>query len=545
MLSKLRIGPKLLLAPGVVLLLLMLIAAGAYFGMVRQNQSLDNIMQERSVRLRAAADLVVGVQRAHSEVYQLMTWSTAGFPLARTTPLLRAIHTRHAALERQLAQLERITEPDPAERRLVQQSQAAFVLYVKAVDDVIDIAIDDHSIAANAMSKAERAFDTVALRLEELSRLQRTLSDSDYQQAEADFMRLSIWMPTLVVLSIALSLLVTMLVRRALLAEVGEISAAALDLAEGRLTVKNRVYGRDEIAATSRTLDTSIRNLNTTLKTILASAQAMDSASRRVAQDGVVLSMQAERQAASLAHTGSAVGELGAAAEQTAGSAQLALQLARCASTCSARGGKLVERLGVTMTSMRGSSQQVAQVVDVIDGLAFEANLLAMSVAVAAARAGADSDTATGVAGEVLALARRSAAAAHDIRALVGASASEIEGGARAVDDMAGNLADIVAALRQVGELMGKIGSASAQQAQDCNGAQLAILDLERTTQQQLQAVRQATVDANSLQRQALHLSAAVARFELDAVHDPQTPAPPLPAGAPRMARLRLASVRN
>jgi methyl-accepting chemotaxis protein len=146
------------------------------------------------------------------------------------------------------------------------------------MQDVIELAMVDQSMAANAMSKAERAFDVVAQRLEELSRLEQSLSERAYAEAETDFRVLSTWMPIVVALSIALSLLVTMAVRNAMLKEVREIGAAAVDLAEGNLTVRQRVYGRDEIAETSRALDTSIRNLNTTLKTILASAQSIDSA---------------------------------------------------------------------------------------------------------------------------------------------------------------------------------------------------------------------------------------------------------------------------
>ena len=310
MLSKLRIGPKLLLAPGIVLVLLLILAAGAYLGMVRQNQSLDTIMQERAVRLKAVGDLVAGTSRAHTEAYQLLAWLNAGFN--RTDGLVRATHARHAALERQFARLERITQTDPAERRFVVEAQAAYGQYVKAVADALDIAIDDHAIAANAMSKAGRAFDVVAQRLEQLSLLEQALGERDYRAAEADFMTLSLWMPALVVAAVGLALLVTIAVRKALLTEVRAIGVAAVDLAEGNLAVKNREYGGDEIAATARALDTSVRNLNTTLKTILASAQALDAAARQVARSSAEVRARAERQAASLQQASGMVRALGA-----------------------------------------------------------------------------------------------------------------------------------------------------------------------------------------------------------------------------------------
>lgn len=545
MLSKLRIGPKLLLAPGVVLILLLILAAGAYLGMVRQNQSLDNIMQQRAVRLKAAADLVAGSNRAHTEAYQLLTWINAGFTATRTDPLVRTIHARHAALDRQFVQLERLTQDDPAERRFVVQSQVAHAQYVKAVADVIEIAIDDHSIAANAMSKAERAFDVVAQRLEQLSKLEQALSESDYSDAEADFTTLSIWMPAMVVLSIGLSLLVTMVVRNALLTEVREIGAAAVDLAEGNLTVKNRVYGKDEIAETSRALDTSIRNLNTTLKTILASAQTMDAASRQVARGNADLTRRAEHQAASLEQAGGAMRELGVTVAQTAGHAQLAAQLARYAGMFAARGGSVVQRLALTMAAMRGSSRRVVEIVGVIDGLALQTNVLALDAAVAAARAGAHCDDFNRIASQVLALAQRSATAAHDVKALVHGSVADIDGGAQSVAEMSDNMAEIIASLEQVGALIVQLGDSSAAQVQGVQGAQLAILEVEQMTRHSLELVRRAAADANSLQRQAVHLSEAVALFRLEPVAGDGTPAPPQPAGTARVVRLRLASVRN
>jgi hypothetical protein len=136
MLSKLRIGPKLLLAPGVVLILLIALSAGAYLGLLRQNQSLDNMVQQRAVRLKAAADLVASAHQAHTQIYQLLTWVNGSFSASRVDALVREINLHHAALDRQFAQLEIATQGDPAERRFVAQSQAAYAVYVKAVREV-------------------------------------------------------------------------------------------------------------------------------------------------------------------------------------------------------------------------------------------------------------------------------------------------------------------------------------------------------------------------------------------------------------------------
>lgn len=543
MLSKLKIGPKLLLAPGVVLILLIVLSAGAYLGLLRQNQSLDNMVQQRAVRLKAAADLVAGAHKAHTEIYQLLTWINASFSAPRVDALVRDIHLRHAALDRQFAQLEMATQSDPAERRFVVQSQAAHTVYVKAMQDVIELAMVDQSMAANAMSKAERAFDVVAQRLEELSRLEQSLSERAYADAETDFRVLSTWMPIVVALSIALSLLVTMAVRNAMLKEVREIGAAAVDLAEGNLTVRQRVYGRDEIAETSRALDTSIRNLNTTLKTILSTAQSIDNASREIAHGNAVLTRRTRAQAGTLEQAGDAMQQLGGQVSDTATHAELAGQLAHCANSFAARGGSVVQRLVVTMASIRGSTRRVVEIVGVIDGLAVQTHMLALSAAVEAARAGEHGQGFAVVAGEVRILAQRSTSAAQEIKLLVAESVADIDSGARSVAEAGDSVAEIVASVRQVGDIIGQIGDTSAQQAQGVLGVQQAIVSMDQVTQQNLALVQQAAAAASSLQRQALYLSEAVAIFKLDEGLEP--PDAMRPAGSPRVVRLRLASVRS
>lgn len=275
MLGKLRIGPKLLLAPAVVLLLLIVLSSGAYYGMVRQNSSLEVIVQQRAAHIRSAAELVIGAQRAHTEIYQLLAWIRASFSRQRLDTLVRALERRHGVIDSQFAALRARTVSGSAERRFVEQAAAAHAVYAQAIGEVIELSQVDQSISANAMAKAQRAFDLVTLRLAELSVLEQELSERASREAAADFKAISTLMPIVVAISIVLSLLITMAVRRALLQEVREIGAAARDLAVGNLTVKDRVYGKDEIAEASRALDISIRTLNATLRSILESARSI------------------------------------------------------------------------------------------------------------------------------------------------------------------------------------------------------------------------------------------------------------------------------
>jgi methyl-accepting chemotaxis protein len=218
MLARLRIGPKLLLAPGVVLVLLVLLSSGAYLAMVRQNDSLDTIVQQRATHMRAATALVASAQRANAQAYQILTWISGSFPRTRIEPLVRDVQLQQAAIERGFTSLAKLAQETPprhreAELRLIEQAASAWRLYVAAVRDVIEIAREDQSISANAMAKAERAFSVVAERLTDLSRREQELSEEASDKATEDFRTIAILMPIVILLSIAASLAITMAVR--------------------------------------------------------------------------------------------------------------------------------------------------------------------------------------------------------------------------------------------------------------------------------------------------------------------------------------------
>ena len=187
LIARLRIGPKLLLAPAVVLVLLVLLSSGGWYAMVRQNASLEVIVNQRAAHMRAASDLVAAAQRGQAQVYQMQTWLGASFPKSRIEPLIREIDRQHAHTASGLARLARMTQTSSAERRYVEQAQQAYGVYTAAVRDVLEIVRDDQSIGANAMSKADSAFAVVAQRLTELSELEQTLSQEASESAASDF----------------------------------------------------------------------------------------------------------------------------------------------------------------------------------------------------------------------------------------------------------------------------------------------------------------------------------------------------------------------
>jgi methyl-accepting chemotaxis protein len=410
-------------------------------------------------------------------------------------------------------------------------------MYVNAVQDVIELAQNDQSISANAMQKAEDAFTVVAQRLTDLSRLEQELGERASSDAADDFRFSSTLMPVLIVLSIALSLAITVAVRRALLEEIRGIGAAAIDLASGDLTVKDRAYGNDEIAETQRALDTSIRNLNGTLRTILESARSIGSASREIALGNLNLTTRAVFRASSLEQTASSMQELAATVNQTVDSAQAANRLAATATTVAQQGGSMVDQLMNTMASVKGSSQRVAELVSTIDEVANETGTLALNAAVEAARAGEHGRDFAAVASEVRALAQRVGTAAREIRELAVQSVAQIEGGTAWAAEAGHSMADIANSVQQVGTIINQISSASVGQASGLSEVNQAIVQMDQVSQRNSALVEEAAEAARSLQMQAMTLSRAVSAFRLDeAVEGEPAASAPVPAPAPEPA---------
>ncbi|WP_296948858.1 HAMP domain-containing protein [uncultured Massilia sp.] len=521
MLARLRIGPKLLLAPGAVLGPLVLLSAGAHYAMVRQNASLDSIVGERAVHMRAASDLVADAQKAHAQAYQALTWTAGGFAPARVEPLVRDVQLQHAAIERGFDRLARMTAASPRERRYVEQARAAWGQYVPAVRDVLEIVPIDQSIGANAMSKAERAFGTVALRLTELARREQELSAQAARQAEDDFKLMSTLMPLVVALSAAASLAITVAVRRSLLAEVGAIEAAVRGLASGDLTARLRLDGSDEIATTARALDASIRSLNGTLRTVLDSARAIGAVSRDIVLGRSGLPPRAGVRD-SLDRTAASMRELAAQMHRNADSAHEADRLAAGARAAAERGGGVVHRLVATMQDVRRTALRLEGMVAAIDATLGRAGTLALE--------GPDACAAE----ELRLLARRAQAAAREARALARGAAAAIDDGAACATAAGASMAGLAHSVQEVGDIVGRIGSASSARALDLAGVSQAIVQMDEMTRQGTRMVEEAALAARGLQQQALELSRAVAVFRLgDALHGADAAKETAPHGTP------------
>ncbi|USX13833.1 methyl-accepting chemotaxis protein [Oxalobacteraceae bacterium OTU3CAMAD1] len=525
MLKKLRIGPKLLLAPGLVLVLLIVTAAAGYYGMVCQNASMENLVRVRAERLKAAADVSGEARYAHAHIYQLLAWVNGSFAQSRLDALGKQIKARHAGVEGGLRRLAAESGVNEAERKIVEQSLQSLAAYRKAVLETMEMAQMDQSIATNSMAKAETQFLQLNDQLAKMSALQKQLSEQAHARATGDFATLTTTMGIVVLLSIALSLGVTMAVRGAMLRDIRGIADVVVALAAGRLGTGRRNDGRDEIADTARMLDQTMSNLTQTLGTILTAVRSIDTAAHEIASGNLDLSTRTEMQASSLEQTASAMDSLTRAVQQNAANAQQACKLAASATDMAQRGGAAVQQAVQTMTSIRASSRQIVDIISVIDSISFQTNILALNAAVEAARAGEQGRGFAVVASEVRTLAQRSAAAAKEIKTLIAASVATIDSGSASVHQAGERMGDIVDSVREVNDIIARISDASAEQALGIAEVNQAVGQMDDVTQQNAALVEQAAAAAESLQDQAVHLSQAVSVFKVEP--------PAAPASAP------------
>ena len=254
-----------------------------------------------------------------------------------------------------------------------------------------------------------------------------------------------------------------------------------------------------------------------TVGTIRRSTETIACAATEIASGNLDLSSRTEQQASSLEETASSMEELTTTVKQNSDSARRANQLAQSASSVAVQGGAVVARVVETMGSINESARKIADIIGVIDGIAFQTNILALNAAVEAARAGEQGRGFAVVASEVRNLAQRSAAAAKEIKALIGDSVEKVDSGSKLVDQAGSTMDQIVASVKRVTDIMGEISVASAEQESGIEQINQAISEMDAVTQQNAALVEQAAAAAESLQDQAGSLAQVVGVFKVDA----------------------------
>ena len=302
---------------------------------------------------------------------------------------------------------------------------------------------------------------------------------------------------------------------RGIVQPVREAVSLAQAFAQGDLTRSWATDRRDEIGVLMNALDAARLAWVDIMRQLRHTAESVSTASGQIAAGNQDLSGRTESAASSLQETAASVEQITGTVRHTADAARTASQLATDAAQAARDGGTVVARVVSTMDGINGSSRKIADIIGVIDGIAFQTNILALNAAVEAARAGEQGRGFAVVAGEVRTLAQRSAQAAREIKSLIGASVEQVEAGAALVRDAGTSMDDIVAAVQRVSDLVGEISSAAHEQSAGLSQVNVAVASLDQTTQQNAALVEESAAAAESLLDQARRLSGAVERFRL------------------------------
>jgi len=405
---------------------------------------------------------------------------------------------------------------------LVRQSLDHLDAYAKASQPVLQQvqngAFDTAKVADRMLGKAKEHVVAVEQAVAEISK--GVAAQALAAQREFDEAMLLTLYAFAAVLAVAVLLVVplTLLNAASIVDPIRAARRAAQIIAEGDLTQPIDVQGHDESAELLRALAQMQESLRTLVGQVRSTSDSIGTASAEIATGNQDLSQRTEQTASNLQQAASSMEQLTGTVKQSADSARQANQLASSAAEVAQRGGVVVAQVVSTMDEINASSKKIGDIIGVIDGIAFQTNILALNAAVEAARAGEQGRGFAVVASEVRSLAQRSAEAAREIKALIGASVEKVEGGSRLVADAGATMNEIVNSVKRVSDIIGEITAASAEQSDGIGQINGSVTQLDQMTQQNAALVEESAAAAESLKAQAAALAQVVGTFKVDGV---------------------------
>ena len=484
------------------------------------------------IQSEALAQRLTGI---HAAVNQSLAWEGAGFKASKVEALDRQIL---ASLDDYSLALENATRQEgltPRQADLLRGLAEDFGKYSANAKQALDIKSGMVANAASFMTTMDESYAKCMASLTELvSSMAQDASKAVETGAVLAARNQSVLLVVLLFSSV-LTLLAALVMKAILVGPMLRAAELAGAIAGGDLTRSVQVESKDETGALLLALSDMQTRLIGIVGNVRRGSDGVAVASAEIAQGTQDLSDRTENQASALEQTAASMEELNSTVTQNAHSAREASLLARDTSTVAAQGGEIVARVVSNMKGINDSSQKIADIISVIDGIAFQTNILALNAAVEAARAGEQGRGFAVVASEVRALAGRSAKAAKEIKELISDSVQQVEQGSTLVDQAGETMNDVVASIRKLNDIVGEISAASAEQSAGVGEVSSAVTDMDRTTQQNAALVEQMTAAAASLKSQANDLVQAVAVFKLS----PQASAsvvalkaPPVQSGA-------------
>ena len=403
------------------------------------------------------------------------------------------------------------------ERRLWASFEAEWGKYMATQPELLKLSRAQQLTEAQALldGEAGRNYKVAGDALEALIKFNRARADRASDDADVLYANARLMLVLALLAMVAAGGAIGWLLSGRIAGDVGRAQLAVESIADGDLTNDIRATSRDEVGRMLTALSGMQTRLAEIVTGVRSNAENVATASGQIAQGNTDLSQRTEEQASALQQTAATMDELSSTVRNNADNAQQANQLALGASTVAVEGGQVVSQVVETMRGINESSRKIADIIGVIDGIAFQTNILALNAAVEAARAGEQGRGFAVVAGEVRTLAQRSAEAAKEIKALINTSVERVELGTVQVDKAGTTMAQIVEAIRRVSDIVGEISSASSEQATGVGQVGDAITQMDKVTQQNAALVEEGAAAAISLSDQAAALVQSVAGFKL------------------------------
>jgi methyl-accepting chemotaxis protein len=511
--NRFTISFKLSLLIGLMAMLLLVIGGIGLYGINKGDQALQTVYAERTVPITQLAEI------QSLQLRTLLTISTAQLDAMDETTA--AAGKLVAGYTQQINDNWAKFSATPMSDANRTAASAYWDLQTKYLRDAIEPtlkALQDNDLFSTSAMMRDKARPMFEVMRERSNALMQHMVEGTHQDYESSRRRNQV-IRSVSVASIVGGLLVAAVLgfnlMRGITVPLGHAVSLANAVAAGNLSQTIPQAGSDEISALMRALARMQDGLVGVVSSVRKGAHGVATACTEIAQGNHDLSTRTEHQASALEETAASMEELNSTVSHNADSAREANQLALRASSIATEGGEVVGQVVKTMHGINDSSRKIADIISVIDGIAFQTNILALNAAVEAARAGEQGRGFAVVASEVRSLAGRSAEAAKEIKNLIGESVARVEQGSVLVDKAGSTMTEVVASIRRVADIVGEISSASSEQSAGVAQIGGAITQMDRVTQQNAALVEEMAAAASSLQNQAQDLVGSVSVFTL------------------------------